>query len=235
MTVDLRLGDCLEVMKTLPDGCVDAVVTSPPYNVGLAYQSYEDSRAQDEFQQWCAQWLKECSRLCTESARAYFVLSDQMLWWFRPLMEGAGFTYHQLLTWCKTNMAGGSGHINRDWLPLTESIIAARKGKRTPMRNGVDSKSFNWLATASPQRNWVKEPKEHVAQWPIELPLWLLKRTPGATILDPFMGSGTTGVACMQTGRNFIGCEIDPGYFAIAKRRIEQAQAQMILPLEEVV
>lgn len=75
---------------------------------------------------------------------------------------------------------------------------------------------------------------------PNEKPVSLMRQlvmavtTTGATVLDPFMGSGTTGVACMQTGRNFIGIEIDPGYFAIAKRRIEAAQAQMILPLAEV-
>lgn len=53
----------------------------------------------------------------------------------------------------------------------------------------------------------------------------------GATILDPFMGSGTTGVACVQTGRKFIGIEIEPKYFEIAKKRIQQAQLQMRMPL----
>ena len=56
---------------------------------------------------------------------------------------------------------------------------------------------------------------------------------PGDLILDPFMGSGTTGVACVQTGRNFIGIEIDPTYYAIAEKRIHDAQLQMRLPLEE--
>ena len=56
---------------------------------------------------------------------------------------------------------------------------------------------------------------------------------PGATVLDPFMGSGTTGVACAQTGRRFIGVEIDPGYFEIACKRIAAAQAQLRLPLAE--
>ena len=53
---------------------------------------------------------------------------------------------------------------------------------------------------------------------------------PSATVFDPFMGSGTTGVACVQTGRNFIGCEIDAGYFAIAEKRIKDAQQQPLLP-----
>lgn len=65
----------------------------------------------------------------------------------------------------------------------------------------------------------------HPTQKPLALMTELLKATPpGGTVLDPFMGSGTTGVACVQTGRNFIGIEIDPTYFEIARRRIEEAQ-----------
>ena len=61
---------------------------------------------------------------------------------------------------------------------------------------------------------------------------WIIENytKPGATVFDPFMGSGTTGVACVQTGRNFIGCEIDAGYFEIAQRRIALAQQQPMLP-----
>ena len=72
------------------------------------------------------------------------------------------------------------------------------------------------------------EKTNHPSAKPTKLMRWLLERNTkqGTTILDPFMGSGTTGVACVQTGRNFIGMEIDPGYFAIAKRRIEIAQMQ---------
>jgi len=63
---------------------------------------------------------------------------------------------------------------------------------------------------------------------------WILERTtrPAETVLDPFMGSGTTGVACVQKGRNFIGIEIEPKYFEIAQRRIAEAEAQLRLPLE---
>ena len=71
---------------------------------------------------------------------------------------------------------------------------------------------------------------------PTTKPLDLMRRlivkltAPSATVFDPFMGSGTTGVACVQTGRNFIGCEIDAGYFEIAQRRIALAQQQPMLP-----
>jgi DNA modification methylase len=73
------------------------------------------------------------------------------------------------------------------------------------------------------------EERYHPTQKPLALMLWVLENytNEGNTIFDPFMGSGTTGVACVQTGRNFIGCEIDPGYFEIAKKRIEAAQLQI--------
>jgi DNA modification methylase len=73
----------------------------------------------------------------------------------------------------------------------------------------------------------------HPCPKPLKFVKWLIKKgsKEGDTILDPFMGSGTTGVACVQTGRNFIGCEIDPGYFKIAEKRIHDAQQQMRLPI----
>ncbi len=103
----------------------------------------------------------------------------------------------------------------------------------------------NWLAcalsgTKPPQmQNFFEfairgEMPDHPSPKPIEYMRKLIERvtSPGDTVLDPFMGSGTTGVACVQLGRSFIGCEIDPGYFAIAEKRIKQAQLQMLLPLE---
>ena len=74
---------------------------------------------------------------------------------------------------------------------------------------------------------------QHPTEKPVELMKWLIETytREGDTILDPFMGSGTTGVACVQTGRNFIGIEIDPTYFAIAEKRIKEAQQQPRLEL----
>lgn len=70
------------------------------------------------------------------------------------------------------------------------------------------------------------EGKEHPTQKPVQLMTWCVQKTEGDLILDPFMGSGTTGVACARLGRRFIGIEIEPRYFDIACRRIEQAQRQ---------
>ncbi len=84
-----------------------------------------------------------------------------------------------------------------------------------------------------PRAAMLKENGLHPTQKPIALMKWCIEMftQEGDTILDPFMGSGTTGVACVQTGRNFIGIEIDEGYFNIAKKRIEQAQMQIRMPI----
>ncbi len=77
------------------------------------------------------------------------------------------------------------------------------------------------------------EERFHPTQKPLAVMLWVIENytKPGDTILDPFMGSGTTGVACVQLGRNFIGIEIDARYFAIAQKRIADAEKQIIMPL----
>ena len=87
---------------------------------------------------------------------------------------------------------------------------------------------FDWTIAATN-----KERVDHPTQKPEALMRWCLELStnPGDTVFDPFMGSGTTGVACMQLGRNFIGCEIDPGYFEIAKKRIETARMQLRLEI----
>jgi len=78
------------------------------------------------------------------------------------------------------------------------------------------------------------EERFHPTQKPLSLMLWVIENytKPGDTVIDPFMGSGTTGVACVETNRNFIGIEIDPGYFKIAEKRIAQAKQRVMLPME---
>jgi len=102
--------------------------------------------------------------------------------------------------------------------------VAMERGGSTPM---------NLIPVANADSQTSAGAAGHSAGTPQPLMEWWMRYIvpPGGTVLDPFMGSGTTGVACVQTGRNFIGIEIDPGYFAIAQKRIEDAQAQMRMKL----
>lgn len=228
---ELYIGDCREIMKGMPDGAVDIVFTSPPYNCGLPYETYDDNLSEEEFHQFNCEWFTECVRVMAENSRMYIVCSDKLMFDLKNISETTKARFSQLLVWCKPNLSGGAGKISGDWNYLTENIILFRKGKRTPMVS-TNTNTHNFFVIPSPQTNFVKDKKLHIAQFPVELPKRILSRTPGNVVMDPFMGSGTTGVACVQMNRKFIGIEIEPKYFEIAVNRIKKAQQQIRLPIK---
>ena len=203
MTVELYCGDCLEIMKTMLDKSVDAVITDPPYGIGgviggnnLADVKYESFDWDDK--PATAEQIIELRRISNNQVifgGNYFVLPPSSSW----------------IVWDKLN----SGNFADCELAWTSHKKAVRKF--TYMWNG--------MIKQKPEKRF------HPTQKPLALMKWVLENytNPNDTILDPFMGSGTTGVACVQTGRNFIGIEIDPTYFAIAEKRIKDAQAQPLL------
>jgi site-specific DNA-methyltransferase (adenine-specific) len=195
----LYLGDCIEVLPTLSG--VDAVVTDPPYGIG---------------------WRTPVSPRRPKSG--WTIIGDaeafDPLPWLRwpCIMWGANHYASRLpdaagwLIWDKRN---GMPPNDQSDCELAFSNIngSARLFRKT--WNGGGS----LLAENGPER------AIHPSQKPVELMVWCVGMTVGM-VLDPFMGSGTTGVACHRLGRRFIGIEIEPRYFDIACRRIEQAQRQ---------
>lgn len=197
-TVDLRLGDCLEVLPTLVG--VDAVVTDPPYGLDFNGAGW-DGHIPD--------WLGLARAVVPV---VVFTTAPTTLWDYpRP---------DWLACWYRTaaqsrSAQGGFNH----WTP----IPIYGKAHFT-----VDTYYTNGMITAI-----ANKAIDHPTPKDIRMVCWLVENTtqPGDTILDPFMDSGTTGVACAKLGRNFIGIEKDAGYFAIAQKRIEQAQSQLVMPL----
>jgi len=186
--VKLYLGDCLEVMRGMPDKCVDAVITDPPYPDYYA----------NEYK--------------------YF---DGIL---EPLKE---FDCRQLVFWS----AKVEFPLDYSAIHIWDKAMGVSQYERIFERNGHKNfQVFREMSIFSSVRAKIAGDTfyNHPSQKPIKLIRKLIEKYTheGDTILDPFMGSGTTGVACVQTGRNFIGIEIDPTYFAIAERRIREAQAQ---------
>ena len=227
--VTIYHGDCLEVLPSLPKA--DLIFTSPPYNKGLKYNAYVDKR--DDFEEWIGNVLDVCFNAAASPSRAYFVVAEQMLFWMRHLAERSGWTYGQLLTWCKTNLVGGSGsRITGDWNALSEWILLFRKGKRGPMLADDEGNTFNWFLEACPQSTFSGDRfREHVAQMPLKLALRIIRRTPGELIVDPFLGSGTTVLAAKRLHRRAIGIDIDESACEIAARRLSQE----MLPLADSI
>jgi site-specific DNA-methyltransferase (adenine-specific) len=197
----LYLGDCREILPTL--GRVDAVVTDPPYGVGVDYESFDDS--QENLAALAAEWLP----LAIETAkRVVFTPGIKSLFLY-PRPDHTGAIYYPA-----GNGANCWGFTC--WQPVLYY------GKCPYLANGKGSRPDSFHAFDGAEKNGHPCPK------PIGQMLKLVERAtlPGETVLDPFMGSGTTGVACAKLGRKFIGIEIEPKYFDIACRRIEQAYAQ---------
>ena len=116
------------------------------------------------------------------------------------------------------------GDLSIPWKPSWEEIYIIGRGWRGFRSEGV-LKGHN-VGTH------INMGRQHPNEKPVSLLIALIEKLPDAvTIFDPFMGSGSTGVAAVRCGKRFVGCEINPGYFAIAQRRIEQARAQLALPL----
>ena len=197
-------GDCLEVMPQI--GKVDAVVTDPPY--GISHES-----------NWSSSWqstsiANDETTLARDSAlKAAGVPSLVFGSWKRAKPAGT----HTVLIWDKGD-AAGMGDLSIPWKPNHEEIYVIGRGFSGP-RNSAVLRHTNIT--------WESHGRQHPHAKPVSLICDLLEKCPAKwVIFDPFMGSGTTGVACVKTGRKFIGIEIDPDYFEIACKRVREAYAQ---------
>lgn len=213
-------GDCLEVMKQIPDKSVDLVLTDPPY--GMDYQS---SRRTDKFEkiendislEWVRPFLLEVFRILKDDTHIYFFCNDYAISEFRRELVSTGFTPKRTLVWVKNNHT--SGDLEGDYGNKTEFILYAQKGRRE-LNGKRETNVINCARVPDMQ---------HPTQKPTQLLQFLLEKSTskGEIVLDPFLGSGTTAVAAKQLNRNFIGIEISEKYCEIARKRIASVTPQM--------
>ena len=194
----LYQGDCAEILPTL--GKVDAVVTDPPYGIA---KDYLKASAKGEWRKLYSEQIQ-----WDDDAPSKIVIASLERAQGRGVVWGGNYFVlppsRGWLIWDKMQNHS-SGHAELAWTSAD-----------TPIRSFAYCRAQ--LAT---------EGKLHPTQKPVALMVWCLGFLPDAqTILDPFMGSGTTGVACVNLGRSFIGIERDPEYFGIAVRRITEAHRQ---------
>lgn len=240
--IDLRQGDCLEVIDSLiSEGIkVDLIITSPPYNLGhknrkqggilIKYNSYDDNKEYDEYENWLIVFLNKCYQILSEKGKIYFNHKERHIkgYYFNPLLifDKSNFNILQTIIWQR---GGCTFNIGR-YVNCYESILVGYKNEKKYMRIDKNSEKHFDLWKINPSKN-----DNHPASFPVELPKRIIegyKNEKTLLVLDPFMGSGTTGVACKELNRNFIGIELDETYFNIAKERIENTSIQNSLALE---
>ena len=213
--VDLRLGDCLELMKDIPDGSVDLVLTDPPY--GMAFKSNYRKEKYNEIQndkslEWLERYISECYRVLKNNSAIYCFCSWHNVDVFKQAIEKK-FKVKNILIWEKNNTS--MGDLKGSYAPKYEMIIFAHKGRK--LLNG-----FRYADIIKANRTGNKN---HPTEKPVDLlKTFICNSTDeNAVVFDGFMGSGSCGVACVNTNRHFIGIELDEDYFNIAKKRIEEA------------
>lgn len=313
MDINLLHGDCLELMKDIPDKSVDLILTDPPYNIGKAKWDKIPN-----YIEWCGKWFIECQRVLKDNGSFYWWQNDmvqiaQLMEWLR---NNSGFVFNSFIVWDKGDFRALSwknpseGSNLRSWfnvceyclsytlqdayglnhylmqeeklLPVQKYLLEERR--KTGLSNSeikellgqntvhyFSLKASHWRMPS--QENYkilqstgffgrdyqslfseyieIKETgrkgrythnldtnhnnvwrsqernngKQHPTQKPNDLMERIIKTSSnqGDTVLDLFMGSGSTGVACKNLNRNFIGIELDDKYFEIARRRINEA------------
>lgn len=212
---ELWHGDCLELMKNIPDGSVDLVLTDPPY--GMAFQSNYRKEKYNEIQndkslEWLERYISECYRVLKNNSAIYCFCSWHNVDVFKRSIEKK-FKIKNILIWEKNNTS--MGDLKASYAPKYEMIIFAHKGRK--LLNG-----FRYADIIKANRTGNKL---HPTEKPVDLLELFIKNSSdeNAVVFDGFMGSGSTGVACMNTNRHFIGIELDEDYFNIAQKRIEEA------------
>lgn len=214
-------------MKNIPDGSIDLVVTDPPYKTitggdsdgknstrpkGMLSGNRKLFAHQNNIKPF--QWIPELFRVLKEGSHCYIFTNHLNMKDMLIESERAGFKLHNILVWEKNNCTPSQFYMKN-----CEYILFLRKGKAKWIRNIGGSKTVHQF------QNIIGR-KVHPTEKPVELMQYYVENSSSddGLVLDPFMGSGPTGVACLNSGRDFIGIELDEEYFRIAKDRIENHQ-----------
>lgn len=241
--VTLKQGDCIDLIKSIESESIDAVITSPPYNYDLGYSEYEDNKVWDEYFNWLDELWVECLRVIKPGGR--LIINIQPNWKeyipthsiLTSRIIDLGFKWKSEILWEKNNYNCGyctwgswaspaSPYMKYTWEFVEVFVKGDYKHDGEKENIDISGDEFKEWVTAkwsiAPEMNM--KDYGHPAMFPEELPRRLMKLFTyrNDTILDPFMGCGTTGAVCVKNKRNFIGFELDEQYFNTAKQRIDR-------------
>ena len=234
--------DCIEGLKELPDDSVQCIITSPPYNkkgllgkvtpgnqiwgkFEIDYSSYGDDMPEEQYQAWMIELLNQCHRVLSPTGSMFFNHKPRRYrnrcYLPTDFISQSDAQLYQLIVWDRRN----SPNIRNDILvPCTEHIYWLCKKKPVVYRDAIAPEYRSEVWVIPPNRQ-----KQHPAPFPEQLVenCMLLTTQPGDTVLDPFMGSGTTALVAQSHNREYIGYEIDDHYIDICNSRLNRG----VLPM----
>ena len=218
--IKLYCDDCLNIMKQIENESVDLIVTDPPYLI-----KYKTNRRKNKDHDFCSEilnddneqliidYIRECYRILKNNTAMYMFCNCDKVDFFKQELENAGFKIKNMIIWVKNNWTAGD--LKAQFGKQYEIIFLVNKGRKC--FNGKRITDV-WMFDKISGKKQL-----HQNQKPVNLlKQCILKHSDENDIIfDGFMGSGSTGVACIETNRKFIGVELDKKYFEIAKERIE--------------
>jgi site-specific DNA-methyltransferase (adenine-specific) len=223
--IRLIQADAIQTLaKFLPDS-IDLIVTDPPYKVisggtkskwksgwKISVLKNNDGKIFKHNTIKVRDWMGLLYRVLKPGRDCYVMVNNVNLLDYMRAAEEAGFKFHNLLRWDKNTK-----NANRWYMKDCEYTLYLFKPPARTINNPGSSQGF----FAKNPRN-----KRHPTEKPVSLFRHYVENSsePGWLVLDPFMGCGTAAVACLKSGRNFIGCEIDPSYFAVAQKRVNRRE-----------
>ena len=254
-------GDCIEVLKELPENSIDLVFADPPYNLQLRNDLYRPNQTRvngvndgwdrfcsfEAYDQFTYDWLNACRRVLKENGTIWVIGSYHNIFRVGKIMQDLGFWILNDIVWIKTNpMPNFKGTRFNN---AHETLIWAAKSQKSKytfyyksMKAFCDDKQMrsDWYIPICQGKERIKSNgvKAHSTQKPEALLYRIIASTscPGDIVLDPFMGSGTTGAVAKKLGRRFIGIEKEDHYIEIANERIRNtkrlADNLLLYPIE---
>jgi site-specific DNA-methyltransferase (adenine-specific) len=263
--------DCIQGMESLEQGTVDVIVTSPPYNIGIEYNRYDDKKNREEYLNWLKEVAIACKRVMKDEGSFFLNVGGSLQDPWIPMdvaqVFRKFFVMQNMIHWVNSiailkEDIGVSAKIKDDiavghYKPINSKryhhdchefiFHFTKKGdvELDKIAIGVpyqDKTNINrWKSAAATDKrdrgnNWfipyptIRESRDHPASFPVKLPEMCIKDhgiDKTNLVLDPFMGSGNTGIACRKLGVNYIGFEIDPYYCKMSEDRIKETNADI--------
>jgi len=234
-TIDLVCNDAISEMKKMRSESVDLIVTDPPYNLSKDYGNNSDKLVFEEYLAFSREWLTESKRVLKPNGTIYIFMGMRYISYIYCILEQElNMNFVSWITWYYTQGIGKT----KGFSPRHDDILMFSKGKnyifnlddvRVPQKY---YRSVNNMRGANPGNVWEFSHMHYCnynrQKHPTQKPEGLFERMilasscPGDLVLDPFIGSGTASRVCQNTGRNFIGIDINPDYIEMSKDRLAQ-------------
>lgn len=242
---EVYLGDCIEIMSTMPDKSIDLVFADPPFNIGIKYDVHNDNMPYEEYYHWSERWIKECHRLLKNNGSIYIAIGDEFAAAVNVLLKRTGFYFRNWIIWYYTFGQNQRKKFNRAHTHIQyftkdkEQFTFHHADIRIPSARQQIYKDRRANPMGKiPDDVWQFSRvcgtfKERIGKHPCQMPEELLELIIKASsnefdlVLDPFGGTGTTAAVAKRLNRKFITIEILKDYYDVIIKRIGGKTAEI--------